>query len=351
MLTRKPMHVLNVTLFLLLILVLLVQSAAARPVGQGDEPPGNPGIAPVSPDAPSSIMFSYQGNLLDSNGNPISNPAMPMTFKLYTMVTGGTACWTEDRTGANAVNVQTGHFQVLLGRVTTMNTACLTGDAYLELIVNGETLTPREQLASVAFAVEAQTVSNGAVTTIKIADGAVTTIKIADGAVTTAKIQDGQVSSADITDNTVDESDIADSFKARDADKLDNLDSSAFAPATHNHDAFYYTKGESDSRFFNVSGDTVTGNLTVDGNAAIGPPNSGEGGEITLRAGDSGNSWTVDNNRGQFRLHHDGLVYFTVSPAGDVKSQSDLTAGHFLRLQGTDFIMEEYGDAAVVEPW
>ena len=48
-----------------------------------------------------------------------------------------------------------------------------------------------------------------------------------------------------------------------DADLLDGNHASAFAAASHNHDDRYYTESESDSRFVNASGDTVTGNLTI----------------------------------------------------------------------------------------
>jgi len=48
------------------------------------------------------------------------------------------------------------------------------------------------------------------------------------------------------------------------ADMVDNKHASDFAPAVHNHDDRYYTKSESDSRFVNASGDTMTGSLNVD---------------------------------------------------------------------------------------
>lgn len=110
---------------------------------------------------PSAPIFSYQGQLLDTSGNPISNAAMPMTFHLYTTATGGSACWTEDHTGGNAVNVSDGLFHVLLGQITAIDSACLTNDAYLELVVNNETLSPRELLTSVAHAVEATSLADG----------------------------------------------------------------------------------------------------------------------------------------------------------------------------------------------
>ncbi|MCA9999292.1 MAG: hypothetical protein KDE56_26200 [Anaerolineales bacterium] len=123
---------------------------------------------PAAVSAPSATLFSYQGQILDSGGNPVNNAAMPMTFKLFTTATGGTACWTEDHTGGTAVNVQNGQFKALLGQTTAIPDSCLTGDAYLELTINGETLSPREILTSVAYAVEASTIKADAITRGKL---------------------------------------------------------------------------------------------------------------------------------------------------------------------------------------
>ena len=119
---------------------------------------------PQSAQSPTNTLFSYQGQLLDMAGNPINNPSMPMTFKLYSAAAGGSACWTENQT----VNVQDGRFHTNLGAVAPIPDTCLGSDAYLELAINGETLTPRELLTSVAHAVEASTVPNGAITSNKL---------------------------------------------------------------------------------------------------------------------------------------------------------------------------------------
>ncbi len=159
---------------ILICLVALAQSVEAKPSAQEGTGP-SAGVAgnmlPAATNAPSSTLFTYQGQLLDANGNPITNSALPMTFKLYSVATGGTACWTEARSGANAVNVQTGQFQVLLGQITAIPASCVSGDAYLELTVNGQTLSPREILTSVAYALQAQTaqtVPDGSITPAKI---------------------------------------------------------------------------------------------------------------------------------------------------------------------------------------
>jgi len=98
-------------------------------------------------------LFSYQGELRNASGSPITNSAMPMSFRLFATPSGGSACWTESRN----VNVQNGQFNVVLGQVTAIPTSCVSGDAYLELVINGETLSPREMLTAVAVAVKANT--------------------------------------------------------------------------------------------------------------------------------------------------------------------------------------------------
>ena len=48
-----------------------------------------------------------------------------------------------------------------------------------------------------------------------------------------------------------------------DADKLDGQQASAFAATSHTHDSRYYTESESNSRYVNASGDTMSGALAV----------------------------------------------------------------------------------------
>ena len=113
---------------------------------------GTPPAEPASA-AAAAPLFSYQGELRNASGSPITTSAMPMSFGLFAAPTGGSACWTENRT----VNVQNGQFNVVLGQVTAIPASCVSGDAYLELVVNGETLSPREMLTAVAVAVKANT--------------------------------------------------------------------------------------------------------------------------------------------------------------------------------------------------
>ena len=149
--------------FIVLVVIITGGGLFLARAGRAQSPAPEAPAQAAAPNAPSSLFFSYQGQLLDSGGNPVTG-SVPMTFALYTSSTGGTACWTEAHSGSQAVDVQDGLFHVLLGQLTPLNTACLTGDVYLELTVNGERLSPREVMTSVFHAQEASTLPDGAVT-------------------------------------------------------------------------------------------------------------------------------------------------------------------------------------------
>ena len=53
------------------------------------------------------------------------------------------------------------------------------------------------------------------------------------------------------------------SAMATNSDRLDGLHSTSFASSSHSHNTLYYTEAESDSRFVNVTGDTMTGELNM----------------------------------------------------------------------------------------
>jgi len=152
----------------------------------------------------STTTISYQGRLADSSGNPITTSGVGMEFRLYNTDTGGSPLWEEPHT---AVPVEDGLFHVLLGSTNPIPVSLLANNSTLWLgikVGSDSEMTPREQIASVPYAMMASTVANGAITTEKIADEAVTQAKLgadvslepADGSVTTAKIADGAVTSA-----------------------------------------------------------------------------------------------------------------------------------------------------------
>ena len=59
-------------------------------------------------------VLSYQGTLLDSEGNPI-NSTIDITFSVYNHPTTSTNLWEEYHSGENSVDVQNGVFNLLLG--------------------------------------------------------------------------------------------------------------------------------------------------------------------------------------------------------------------------------------------
>ncbi|MGB5052215.1 MAG: hypothetical protein WBO46_24915 [Caldilineaceae bacterium] len=139
--------------------------------------------------ANSTGTIAYQGRLADSSGNPLTN-TLNMSFRLYSTSTGGSPLWSELWTGSNGVQVSDGLFNVMLGSLTPIPQNVITGNTSLFLgitVGTDDEMSPRVQLGSVPFAVQALTVPAGSVTTEKLAVSAVTTDNIANGAVTSSK--------------------------------------------------------------------------------------------------------------------------------------------------------------------
>jgi hypothetical protein len=225
--------------------------------------------------------INYQGHLTDTLGNAVPSGYYEIQFRIWddaTLANAGDLIW--GRSFPLHV-VTNGLFNILLtddgGLITTpfppltdsLLDAFSGPDRYLGLTVttsNGTAVTeseisPRQQLASAPFAIQAQTanavVAGGiqdtmlqseSVTTPKIATSAVTTEKIADNAVTTSKIADNAVTTSKIADNAVTTNKIANN--AVTVDKIANgAVSSAklnIDGAVHLNDQPLYLRSESD---------------------------------------------------------------------------------------------------------
>jgi hypothetical protein len=104
---------------------------------------------------------NFQGRLTNASGVALSG-THDMQFKLYTAVSGGSYVWGETRTAANsnAVTVTNGLFSILVGEGTSVAgtsaslQAAITANTnlYIEIMVGAETLTPRSQFGSSAYA-------------------------------------------------------------------------------------------------------------------------------------------------------------------------------------------------------
>ena len=98
--------------------------------------------------------IDYQGRLADNDGNYL-NQEVVMYFIIYDVESGGTPLWGE----AQNVTIVNGTFHVLLGSAVVFPSTLFDGaERWLELVVEGEYLSPRTQLASVPFAIKAHTV-------------------------------------------------------------------------------------------------------------------------------------------------------------------------------------------------
>ena len=155
-------------LFTLLVVGLLVWAQTAGAL---------PGLAsPQNELQNSQSTIPYQGRLADADGNPVT-ATVNMIFRLYDQASGGAPLWEEQWTGSNGVQVSDGLFNVMLGSLTPIPQAVITGHDNLFLGITAGTddeMTPRVQLGSVPFAVQALTVPDASITTDKIAKGAVT---------------------------------------------------------------------------------------------------------------------------------------------------------------------------------
>jgi len=111
-------------------------------------------MLPSAIDEPSTITavgeIPYQGQLTDANNTPIAGN-YDMKFSLYSQADGGSPVWTEERSGANQVQVTDGRFSIMLGRVTPISQNIVTENhaLYLGITIGTDSeLTPRVELGN-----------------------------------------------------------------------------------------------------------------------------------------------------------------------------------------------------------
>ncbi len=167
-------------------------------------------VSPALAEVPQ--LLNYQGRVRVS-GSDFSGTGQ---FK-FSLVSGsgGVTYWSNDGTGtgggqpaaAVSLPVQAGLYSVLLGDATLPNMTVLapgvfTNDEVRLRVwfsdgVNGwQQLTPDQRVAAVGYALMADDVKDGAVSSSKLAEGAVTASKLAAGAVTAAALDPAAVVSS-----------------------------------------------------------------------------------------------------------------------------------------------------------
>jgi hypothetical protein len=94
-------------------------------------------------------LLQYQGRLTDAGGAPL-NGTFSVVFSVYIAAEGGSAIYQE----TNNVVVNNGLFNILLGSVTPIPSSLFNNDQlFLGITVGSDAeMTPRQQIASVAFA-------------------------------------------------------------------------------------------------------------------------------------------------------------------------------------------------------
>jgi len=164
-------------------------------------------------------LISYQGRVGVDGVNFDGSGQFKFAF---VNAAGTTTYWSNDGSStagsepgtAIAIPVSKGLYSILLGDATLAHmsivpaTVFTHGDVHLRVWfsdgVNGfQQLTPDRRIAAVGYAMMADSVSDGSITTAKIADGAVTSEKLAAGVVQTANLATGAVGNAQLANSAV----------------------------------------------------------------------------------------------------------------------------------------------------
>lgn len=96
--------------------------------------------------------LAHNGYLTDSAQQPVS-AALPFTFNIYTSESGADLVWGENIPG---VQVTSGFYAVVLGLSNSLKDVFNTRkDVWLEVVVDGEKITPRQKITAVPYALVA----------------------------------------------------------------------------------------------------------------------------------------------------------------------------------------------------
>jgi len=153
-------------------------------------------------------LIHYQGRMLQ--GTNLVNGTVPIVFRLYGDAAGPAILFEQ----SNNVTVVDGLYQTWFGDFPNHDyydlRKAVTAEAlYLEVVVDGQVLSPRERVGSVAYALLAAGVTDQAITHGMIADDAVRAQHLQANSVAASEIQNESITSADILNGQVTSDDIA----------------------------------------------------------------------------------------------------------------------------------------------
>lgn len=273
-------------------------------------------------------LITYQGKLTNASRVAL-NGSQDITFRLYNVETGGTAIWAEAHTGANAVTVTKGLFDVELGTISPLNIAF--DDTYwMELQVGTETLSPRLRMVAVAYAFRAIVAD----TALVVGSGAVQTDTTINGDGTAGSplgtVIGNTIESGEITDGTIVNGDISASA-AIDWSKINH-------PTLDNYQYWTATDGANNTDVNSTGSLTFTGtggvSVTVSSGAvAIDASSAGDGNNYTTGISFSGATTKT------LILTRSGMSDLTASFTDDNTTYS---AGDGLDIVGTTFSVDVF---------
>lgn len=188
--------------------------------------------------------INYQGRLTDPDtGKPLVG-SHEMSFRLFDLPDGGAELWSEPQT----VSVDTtGVFSVMLGSVNPV-AVDFDGPVWLEIEVEGETLSPRREIVSVPFAFRSAESDHASDADSLGGYESETYIREGDtDVITEDMIVDGPGSGLD-------------------ADMVDGFHADAFADTGHTHNAFADTGHTHDDRYYLQEELNTAGTINDGGN-------------------------------------------------------------------------------------
>lgn len=210
-------------------------------------------LATAQAEAPG--LINHQGFLTDTDGVPIGGD-MQMGFVIYDQQIDGIELWSE---GPVPVTVAGGIFQVNLGQITPLTPAVLAGPRWLEVIVEGEAMEPRERIVSAPFAIKAMDAARvDGYEGVDLEESAEIDSDIAAHASVEDTHHEKTTSFAELIDSATD-AQIPDTITidfaaaaqtaatASDSDTVDGQHASEFSSAGHDHDGRYYTQAYVDA--------------------------------------------------------------------------------------------------------
>jgi hypothetical protein len=135
-------------------------------------------------------FLTYQGILRDPTTGNLVSGNVNMTIKIYDTADIGTGIVKYEQSNSS-VPVSNGAYTVQLGPISTPTTAFDGNDRWLEVAVEGTTLTPRLKINSIAYAIRAASAD-------AVADDSISTAKIQNNAVTGGKLASNVIGSYNI---------------------------------------------------------------------------------------------------------------------------------------------------------